>query len=343
MNNIKKLSILFSILFILQGCSVTSTDKVVKPGEAKSGFLGLSKTADVTVQNEKALKQQSSEKVIIGSFKVGFIVDGKASAVAKGGYFSPSSSYGKAAAIVHLKGVTSEQMQQITNDIYNNFVEELKGKGYTVVTAADLANEPAYQALQDAGVTEPQEGIVSNLAQEGKTSYFAPEGTNVIYYLGERKATFDISMDTINKTQALSDATSTPVIAVNYLANFAGANSHGGFTSTASVQVGQVAKFIAGSTVTYYFGKKFAPAYVRLGQAVWSEEKFADIENITSSAAKTVRTVTNVASAILGGGTTQVEEYNFNVDAEGFRKAMKDVGERTNKAIIEKVAAVQGK
>ncbi len=326
-----------AVALVLQGCAVSSTNEVVKPGVQKSGFMGLSKTADVKVSSPKALKNQS-DKVVIGSFKVGFLTDGKAAAVAKGGYFSTSASSGKASARVHLLGISTEDLQKIADQIYNDFVAQLQAKGYTVIAAADLVNDAAYNALTDLGTASPEENVVINMIPTGKLTYVAPDSQKLIYYIGEKKAAFAISIKTIQQSQALADATGANVLAVNYIVNFAGADSHGGYTTSASVKVGQSLRVVAGSSVTFYRGKKDPTAVLTLGQPVASDETFATIDNITSKAGKALGTAVNVASALLGGGTSQSEEYNFNADAAKYSTEAVKVAKQANEKFIAQLA-----
>jgi hypothetical protein len=323
-----------SLAFV--GCAVSSTNQVVKPGEQKGGFMGLSKNPEVMVDNPGALKELPT-KVIIGSFKVGFIMDNKARATAKGGFFSASTGAGHATAIVHLKGLSHEDLQKITNDIYKNFMQSLQAKGYTVVPAEELASNAAYNDLQAAGVASPEEGVVLNVAQEAKTTYMAPDGMKLVYYIGEKKAMFDISTATIQKAQALSDSSSAAVLAVNYLVNFAGADAQGGWVSSASVNVGQGLRIGLGH-VNVYNGKTKA-AVIKLGQPVYSEKEFCTIEKTTSAAAKTIGIGLNVASTILGGGTSQEETFDFKANPQAYTEAAVDVGSRTNGKLVDQLAA----
>jgi len=325
------------LALITQGCAVSSTNQVTKPGEVKGGFMGLSKTAEVTVTQPKTLKNQS-DKVIIGSFKVGFITEGKVKAVAKGGMFSGSIHQGKATARVNLVGMTDELMKKIANDAYQQMVQELQTAGYTVLAADELTGQPEYAALQAAGETGPQKEIPVNLLGGGKVDYVAPDGMNVIYFVGEKKVAFLSSMDTYNLAADLSEATGANVLSVNYIVNFANAETHGGFKMTAGVKVGQGLSLVSGSSIGFYKGKKAFAGALALGQPVYSEKEFATIEKVTSKVEKAVGTAVNMASALLGGGTSQSEEYNFNVVPEQFTAGAVEITTKTNHKLVAKLA-----
>lgn len=323
---------------LVQGCAVSSTNSVVKPGDNKGGFMGLSKNPEVMVDNAGTLKELPN-KVIIGSFKVGFITEGKARAVAKGGFLS-SGSAGRASATAYLRGLTQEDMRNITNQMYTAFVSTLQDKGYEVVPHADLAANAQYTDLQNSGVASLDENVVLNAALDSKTTYVAPDGMKVIYFMGEKKAFMDISMETIKKMQALNETSGAAVLAVNYVVNFVGAETHGGWVSTASVQVGQGIRIGVGN-VAVYNGKNKMAALVKLGQPVYSEKEFCTIEKTTSAAAKTIGTAVNVATAILGGGTSQSETFDFNVKPDLYMAAATEVGNQANAKLIGKLAEIK--
>lgn len=332
----KRLSFMILAVLIVSGCAVSSTDKVVKAGQSKSGFMGLSKTADVVVNNPRILQNQSG-KVIIGSFKVAFMHDAKARSATRSGMFSPGIGRGKATATAHLKGLETAQMQKLTNDIYQQFVSELKAQGYTVLSPEELASVPEYADLQNLGEPSPKENVAISMVAEGKSTYVAPDGMKLVYYSGERQGLQNINQETIKKAQGLAMKTDAAVLGVHYIVAFINANSHSSFTS-ASVQIGQGVTILPTNAVTYFKDNKSFMAYVTLGQAITSEKEFATIDNVTSAASKTLGTAVNVASALLGGATTQAENYNVTIKPDSYSDAVLDASGQATKKIVAKIA-----
>ncbi len=315
----------------LSGCAVSSSNDVMKPGERKGGFLGLAKVANILVDNPKAFTKQP-DKVIIGSFKVAFLTENKSVASTRG-----MGARGHASAVVHLKGLTTAEMQKVTNTLYQQFINDLQAKGYVVMTKEELAAVPEYAALQDLGTPSPVEAVTANIALEGKGSYLAPEGMKVIFYTGEKKMMFDMSVAAIQKSQALSDKTGAAVLAVHYVVNYINSDKYSGMT--ASIKVGQGISIAPGSGILYFKDKNTYAAGIKLGQAVYSEDEFASVEKITSAAAKTLGTALNVASALMGGATSQSEEYNFTItSADDYIKAATGAGNKATGKLIDKLA-----
>lgn len=326
---------LLGIILILQGCgSVQSTSQVVAPSSRKGGILGLSKVADVKVSGGSALKKQTQE-VIIGTMKIGIITDGTARATAGSGV-----GRGKASARAHLLGLDDDMMKSIAQEAYAQLTKDLEAQGYTVLDREQIKNEPAYQALQEIGEDAIAKDVTPMQALTCKAVYVAPENMNVVFFPGDQKTMLGTggSWAAYDKSNALSKATGVSVLAANYIISFANAESHGGsFRATAAVKIGQGISVLPDSSIMLFTGAG-KPAVIKLGQAVYSTEEFSSIEKVTSGTEKAVRLASNVASALLGGGTTQSEEYNFSAEPNAYKKIAVDVISRSDQALIEKIA-----
>src|SRR5690606_28582023 len=105
-------------------------------------------------------------------FTVGFDIDATDSVKAGGGLMG-SGFGGKATAKSKLVGVDDKVLQAITDAAYNDFVAELKAKGYKVADRSQLTSFEDFKSTKTYPV--PYEDTQGGLLGGGTTSkYFAP-------------------------------------------------------------------------------------------------------------------------------------------------------------------------
>lgn len=343
---IKRIIPLLALSFVLAGCAVTAQqDGVMEAQNRKGGFMGLSSNDTVEVQTEAAFKER--RKVVIGGFKVGFN-DSKRMANKAGGGLMGGGFGGKSTGLVKLEGVTDTERQAITDAAYKDFVAALEAQGYTVVPRSELtadkdfAGAKSYSfpyAVDDSGF----------LSEYGTATYYSPAaiGAEQPVFAGDiagMTGGFGFSNPAVAAAK-YGEQTGIAVLNVSYLVDFAGAGGHGGkFSATSSLKVGQLLSvdqgrlgLTAGQMGTF----STAVGAMTLGQPVPSAQEFATIEETSTGADKGIETATNIASALLGGGTNQTRKFVYRADAGKFKVAAIDALKDANGRFVGKMVALR--
>lgn len=144
--------------------------------------------------------KRAPKRVYISGFRVNFHV------IASG---SASSIDSKASLVVALDGVDSPDFQKLTDEAYNHLVNDLKSKGYEIITAEEAAKTEYY-----AGWIPKEGGTLSSSQLKG---YVSATPTGYKYLIksetgkGKEKTTF---VDTSLKLSRELDAAS--IINVEY-------------------------------------------------------------------------------------------------------------------------------
>ena len=138
----KSVSALLFIAF-LSGCSSVAVDTsgVQKAQAVKSGFIIKRAVDDIKVAgSKKTIKNKT--RVIVPFFRLNFVVSDK--------YRNTIGNYkGSTSSRVNseLSGVNGATYQQIAEEMYTNFIEELKRTGYEVLPNETLDSNAKYAGL----------------------------------------------------------------------------------------------------------------------------------------------------------------------------------------------------
>jgi len=330
----------------LAACAaVTATDSASKPAAAKGGFMGLSTTSDIVVDNEKAFN--GVNQVIIGSFKVAFLESKKASNKAGGGLMG-SGMGGKASANMELKGLDMATMQLITDQAYQDFQNKLKSAGYTIADRSQLLAYPAFASTTSTPAPFKEES--SFFGASADTTYMTPTGFGPLhFFLGEYGKTggFGLSNPYMAATKFAGEK-GIPVISAAYTVDFANTGGHGNkWSMSASMQVSQGLSVAPGGGVMMVGGQMGGTfganpnGSVKLGQAVASDVEFGTVETTTSDAAVAGEVALNVVTAVLGGGTNQSRSFAVTADPSRYKDVAFSVLSQANGQLVSKMAAMK--
>lgn len=317
----------------IASCSVSATQGATKPGEVSGGLFGLVKQDDLKVQEEKAFA--GVNEVIVASFKVAFITEGKNTAKAGVGFGGASTAKSE------LKGVGDGVMQEITNSVYKDFVANMKAKGIKILDRSELLADKDFKDVKTYDFPINDDGTRYFTPVEfGKKSYFFP-GESADYSGG---FAFGNAM---TGAALYAERAHKKVISVLYTVNYINAEGSGNsrWASSSSLEVGQGISVTPGSKLTIVGGQggTFSSniGNISLGQSVYSTKEFGTIKNTNSDAYKVAETALNVASALLGGGTNQTREFEVKADATKYKAIATEVLKDTNKAIVNRMATLK--
>jgi hypothetical protein len=318
------------IPFVLTACGGPSAKGgITESAERKGGFMGLAKTDSIVTTTPKAFA--GADKVVIGSFVVGFATYKTNSAKAGGG-LTGSGFGGKSTAKSTLTGIDHATMQSIADKAYAKFVSDLKSAGYKVENRAQLAEFADFKKTKS--FPNPYEDSAGGIfGKASKTVYFSPSsfGGMKIFpgdVAGEMGG-FAFANPAAGAT-AFAKETGIKVLNVSYLLDFANAESYGSYwTSSSNVNVGQ------GMTVVPEYSKigltggdagTFSTnnGMIRLGQPITSKREFATITDNTTGADRGIQIATNVITAIGGLGTNAKRDFTFTARKGDYTAAALD-------------------
>lgn len=332
---------------LLSACAaVTASDSASKPAAAKSGIFGMSTTSDVVVDNEKAFSGMN--QVVIGSFKVAFVENKKASNKAGGGLMGNGMG-GRAKANMELKGLDMATMQFITDQAYKDFEAKLASAGYTVADRAQLLTYGGY--ANASAKPSPFKEEASFFGVSSDTTYMTPTGFGPVqFFQGEygKNDGMGFNSGAYAIANKFAGEKGIPVISVAYLVDFANTGGHGGaWSMSASMQVSQGISVAPGSGIMKvggWQGGTFSAnpnGSVKLGQAVGSDVPFGTVETTTSGAEVAAETALNVVTAVLGGGTNQTRDFAITADPAKYQQIASTVLMQANTNVIGKMASMK--
>lgn len=329
MNAIKALTAAIA-LTSLAACSVTSTNEVIKPAEQASGPFGMFTHDAVKVEGGKAFV--GVKKLVIGSFKVGFITTKKEHAKAGSGVGGNSS------AMMELHGITPAVMQSITDKAYQDLLAQLQAAGYEVADRGQLASS---EFEKSASKASPFTEEASFFGSDNTVTYVAPESIGKLYFfMGETDQRNGFNFNTPDMAASgFADKNKLPIISVMYNLDFSSNKSEtGAFASFSAVEVGQALSVTPGSGIILIGGQggtfSTTNGSVKLGQPIASPEPFGEITNTTSGGMVALETTVNAASALLGGGTNQSRDFSVTADPLKYSSGAESILKKTNADLI---------
>jgi len=331
----KKALIFLVAAALFSSCSVRSVEGGTKP-QTQTGFFWIKKD-DFRVDGENVFKDTS--KVVIGSFKVGFVT-GK-SAKRKAG----RGPGGVAAADVTLLGPDDALYAKLTDAAYQDFLQSLQKSGIEVVPRQQLITHKAFAEVKTHPSPYKDDSLA--LAPGGDVSYFVPRDfDNKIHFFAQDAAVvWSAGWGSSNPNYGatlFADETKIPVMSVNYLVDFVNDEGGGGsFASTANVSVGQGISVKIGSSLTLIRdGGGFLRAgtgSIQLGQAIYSEESYGTIKDVTSTADKSLQVASNVVTTALGAGSSIRRNFDITADPTRYESVTGKVLVDTNAKVIEQM------
>lgn len=342
---LSKLSIAVVAVTLLVGCAVSSQEGVMETQERSGGLFGLSKKEAVEVSTAAAFSDV--KKVVIAGFKVGFNDSKRLQKKSSGGVFSARSFGGKSTGLVKLDGVSSATMQAITDQAYNDFVQDLKGRGYDVVNRSTFTSSEAYDGTKeyDFPYVDDSSGMLSSY---GTATYYSPSsiGSKQPVFMGEIEGVtggFGFSNPGMAAAK-FGEETGVHVLNVTYFVDFAGASGSETMTSS-NIVVGQVLSVEKGVLgISSGQGGSFSSniGSMTLGQPIGSKVSFATIEETSTDVDVGVETAMNLTSALfLRGGTNHSREFVFHADQGQYKKASLDVLNRANDMLTDKMVSLR--
>ncbi len=321
---ISTLAVILSTVAVAS-CAVSAVQGVKAPTTQKGGLFGLVKQDSIKVDNDDAFK--GADKVVIGSFKVGFFTEKDASSKAGRGFG------GRASADVALNGVSDSLRQEITNAAYSDFVSQLKAKGIKIVDRKELTSDKDFAGSKTYDFPY----------DDGDIKYFSPAaiGNKSYFFMGE-SADFTGGFAFGNPTVAAVNYvknSGVKVISALYVIDFVNTEGSGGsWASGATMEVGQGVSVTNGSKLVIVGGEGSSfsnpNGSIYLGQSIYSTKEFGTVKNTNSEAYVGAETALNIATTLMGAGSNQSRSFEITADAGKYKAAAMEAVKDTNLAVI---------
>ncbi len=328
---------LIMVAGILCSCQAVQKKEGGTAPAVQTGFLGKEKPK---VDYVTPAAFTGTSKVAIASFKIGFMEEGKAIAKAGTGFG------GKSTAGLKLLGIDDALRQQVTDVMYDDFVQQLRNGGYEVVDRQELVESEPFRKVKD--YEAPYRKKSSMFGSGNEMTYFTPSSFGGRMYI---MPSDNLGMGGLGFSNPLMASCEFAekngeirVLYVTYVVDFANAEMRGGRWSTYSgVKIGQGLSVRTGSQLGIAgghggtFSKKNGSA--ALGQPCFTTEEFGEVVDVTSGAYKTVQVATNLLSAVTGGGTNQTREFEIKADPEKYRRLCQQVIAEANQQLVDAAVA----
>lgn len=335
------LPLLAATALTLTSCTGVSVNENSKPAEQKGAFFSTKSTIETT--GDKGFKEE--KRVAVPSFRVGFVQALGAKAHASGGL--GSSGYANVKANTTLHGLDNDVYQALTDAAYANFIADLKAKGYEVVDKKEFEGLASYQNMST--VSSPQKLEVGG----GDILYFAPTGMKLIVMPGEEGGLSGLkgldSNGPLKALPAIGKELKAGVMEASFVVDYVNAGGSGGFFArSASVEVGPGLSIRPGSGVTFWgYNASQCVGYcpdvyssAKLGQAVYSQEKFGELKDMQTDAEKAgqmaLRAVTALAGSSYGWAT-----YEMHAKPEDYKRITSGLLEQSNEKLTDTMAKLR--
>lgn len=283
------------------------------------------------------------DKVVIGSFRVAFSQEVKASA-SSSSLFGKSS--GSAAMTGNLKGLDNEVLQAITDAAYADFVDKLKATGLTVLEGREV-EYGAYGKLSSVPSPMPLD------ANQGKLLMFAPTDTKLTLLPGDTGAGSAFSgfnaSSAVQVWPSVIREQQAGVMSVTYYIDFLNADSSGNtqvMGGDAVVSMHQGLSVRAGSGIGYATLKGSqckgycpnASSSLNLGQAVYSQQAYGRTEDVTKRGVNAI----GMVSGVLSGRGFARKDLLIHAEPEQYRGISVQLLGEANTLLVDALKQARG-
>lgn len=286
-----------------------------------------------------------TQRVVIGQFSIGFLIERKDSTKAGGGLMG-SGFGGRSTVRSTLGGYTPEDLQNATNAAYDDFVAKLTAAGFEVVDRAPLAADPAV-----AREAAPREfTTVTGRDDKAKVMVVGASQTAPLRIMpGDVMVggfgAIGMNMAAGRVQTAFSNyakANDARVINVIYYIDFANSEEYGGwFRSSSAIKVnGSLALMPDYSKVTV-IGPDYKIGSLVLKDPVAVGGDFFDKEDTQSGAEKATNRVANVIGFLGGVGTNSSRKFSFTARPGAYVAGVGQATAEASTLLAQKLATLR--
>lgn len=322
-----RLSGFFAMLFAVMSIAIV-------PAQAKP-------RDPVKVTSASALK--GTQRVVIGQFTLGFLVERKDSTKAGGGFGGRSTTRSS------LQGYTAADLQSVADAAYVDFEQRLKTAGLEVVDRAALVQHAAFAKTKP--LAAPYEiSVVTGRDDKAKVLFVSASHTAPLrIYAGDAMVGglggMGLMMSGNQVSMGASDFAKTAavhVINAIYYVDFADSEEYGGwFRSSSAVGVkGSLALLPDQSKITV-ISPNYKTASLALANPVAVGGDFFETADAMSSGEKASQTLGNVVGFLGGVGTNSSKKLSFTARPGAYVPAATEAAIDANALLIDRLVALR--
>lgn len=305
------------------------------------------KTAEpVKVTSANVVK--GAQRVTIGQFTIGFLIERKDSTKAGGGLMGGGYG-GRSTVRSTLSGYTAEELQRIADAAYLDFAAQLAAAGFEVTDRSGLAAYPALTKVSaEPGPKEMT--TITGRDDKAKVLFVSASQTAPLRLLaGDVVASGFGAMGLImSGTQTMGAFTAyakdndTRVVNVVYYLDFAKSDEYGGwFRSSSAVSVSGSLAMMADQSKLSLIGANYKSATLALAQPVAVGGDFFRKEDAMSGAEKTSNAIGNAIGLLGGVGTNSSKKFTFTPEPGAYEAGAGRLTTEANQVLVQKLASLR--
>lgn len=298
----------------------------------------LAKDAPPPVKVEKPLAWQGINQVVIGQFTVAYFTK---KVDYDGGGFLAASSKGK--AIGHLKGVTNEQYQAITDAVYADFTAQLAQHGVTIADDSGFRANKYYAKIKPEAQGNNVDVMLKKDDHADALAFWPTAlGRTTNALLAMRM--MDMNMgNTYTAEYDYARNSGIPVLNVVYFVDFAkpAKSEMGGLLQSVKVAAGlAVSPF---GTQMALMTKEGKLTKLLLQTPIEEGGDFATINETTSGATKAFQVASVLGSGIFGGKSAMMSaRFDYAVtDPAAYADRVKSASSKTSDLFIRQIEGLR--
>jgi hypothetical protein len=314
---------------------------------AGAGVALAAKAKDpVKVTSPKNIK--GTQKVVIGQFTMGFLIERKDSAKAGGGMLG--SGYGGRSTVRStLAGYSPGDLQAIADAAHDDLVAKLVAAGFEVVDRAGLAAHPAY-AKSKAEPGPKEMTTITGRDDKANVLFVSSSQTAPLRLVaGDVVAGGLSAMGMImNGTQVVGGAstfakdTGANVINVIYYVDFADSDEYGGwFRNSSAVSVKGSLALLPDQSKLSVIGPNYKSASLALADPVALGGDFFDKADSMRGGEKTMNAIGNAIGMLGGVGTNSSKKFTFTARPGTYVPGAKQAAFDANEVLVARLAALR--
>ncbi len=300
----------------------------------------------VKVTSPKNVK--GTQKVVVGQFTVGFLIERKDSTKAGGG-LTGSGFGGRSTVRSTLAGYSPDDLQNIADAAHADLVAKLTAAGFEVVDRAALAAHPAYAKAKG----EP--GTKEMTTRTGRD-----DNANVLFVTSSETAPLKLlagdvvasgfsamgltmsGMQVVNGATAYAKDSGVNVVNAIYYVDFADSDEYGGwFRSSSAVSVKGSLALLPDQTKLTVIGANYKSATLALADPVAVGGDFFDKRDSMSGGEKTSNAIGNAIGLLGGVGTNSSKKFTFTARPGAYVPGAKQAVFDANDVLVGRLASLR--
>lgn len=271
------------------------------------------------VKATSANNLKGTQKVVIGQFTIGFLIERKDSAKAGGGLMGGGFG-GRSTVRSTLAGYTPQELQQIADAAHDDFVAKLTTAGFEVGDRTALTAHPAVAKLSAGEPGFKEMTTITGRDDKAKVLFVGATQTGPLRLLaGDVVASGFGAMGMIMSGTQVSGAhttfakdSGTRVINVVYYVDFANSDEYGGwFRSSSAVSVNGSLALMPDQTKVTVIGPNYKSGTLALRNPIAVGGDFFDKRDSMSGGEKASNAIGNAIGFLGGVGTNSSKKFTF--------------------------------